>query len=84
MQILMVRKQEKLDDNDPGSLFNLAAEEIKRRGGVSTSTSQAQVANQPPEGLTTYETEAWNDAKARLKKDPGDANSLTIIELLSK
>ena len=48
--------------------------------GVQSGRVEAVI----PENLTeAVETEAWNDAQARLAKDPQDANSLKVIELLS-
>ncbi len=68
--------------DDPNSLYNLASRVIKSRGGVQ-GVQSGRVAAEIPENLTKIEIEAWNDAQARLAKDPKDANSLKVIELLS-
>ena len=70
------------DSEDPNSLYNLAGRVIQNRGGAE-GVQSGRVEAAIPENLTTIETEAWNDAKARLAKDPQDANSLKVIELLS-
>ena len=68
--------------DDENSLYNLAERVITSRGGVQ-GVQSGRVAEKIPENLTKVETEAWNDAQARLAKDPQDANSLKVIELLS-
>ena len=68
--------------DDPNSLYNLAGRVIQSRGGVEgVQSGRVEVAM--PENLTKIETEAWNDAQARLAKNPKDENSLKVLELLS-
>tara|TARA_R110002050_G_scaffold284744_2_gene434082 strand:- start:1215 stop:2189 length:975 start_codon:yes stop_codon:yes gene_type:complete len=75
---------DKLNTNseDPNSLYNLAERVITSRGGAE-GVQSGRVAAEIPENLTKVETEAWTDAQARLAKDPQDANSLKVIQLLS-
>jgi len=70
------------DKINQDALYSVAAGEIQSRGGVEGGQSE-QVEAVIPENLTKVETEAWNDAQARLAKDPQDANSLKVIQLLS-
>ena len=70
------------DSEDENSMYNLAERLILERGGVA-GVKSGKVKATMPENLTTREQAAWNDAQARLSKDPKDANSLKVIELLN-
>ena len=62
-----------LDDTDPGSLFNLAAEEIKRRGGnTEVSIGKKEVKQETPVGPsgTTF-VEMTTDGRAVFKYPDG-------------
>jgi len=70
---------------DKTKINKLVINEVSRRNGrpENLDIDGTETARTLPEGLTTYEVEAWKDADARLKKDPKDANSLKVIEILS-